>query len=103
MCYFTGTMALINCPECGRQVSTAAKVCPACGYPVAENLPPSGTPPANELLVEVRPSWWRYFWLLFFFWLIIPLIIACVRRSSMVLRVYRGRVTLSRGILSRCE
>jgi len=38
LCYSTDTnaMALINCPECGREVSTEAKACPACGFPVAE-------------------------------------------------------------------
>jgi hypothetical protein len=29
-------MALINCPECSTQVSTAAASCPKCGYPVAQ-------------------------------------------------------------------
>ena len=28
-------MALINCPECGRQVSDKAAACPDCGYPIA--------------------------------------------------------------------
>src|SRR5262249_39082991 len=28
-----GGMPLINCPECGRQISTAADACPQCGYP----------------------------------------------------------------------
>ena len=27
-------MALINCPECGRQVSDQAAACPECGYPI---------------------------------------------------------------------
>lgn len=27
-------MALINCPECGKQVSTQAKTCPNCGAPI---------------------------------------------------------------------
>ena len=27
-------MALINCPECGKQVSDQAKNCPDCGYPI---------------------------------------------------------------------
>lgn len=27
-------MALITCPECGRQVSSHADVCPQCGYPI---------------------------------------------------------------------
>jgi len=96
-------MALINCPECGRQVSTAAKVCPNCGYPVSEKVSQPGASPADELLIEVRPSWWCYFWLLLFFWLLIPFLIAWAKRESTLLRVYRGRVTLRRGILSRCE
>lgn len=32
-------MAMIKCPECGRNVSSMAKVCPDCGYPIAENSP----------------------------------------------------------------
>ncbi len=28
-------MALIKCPECGKEVSDKAKACPNCGYPVA--------------------------------------------------------------------
>ena len=28
-------MALIKCPECGKEVSTAAKACPHCGFPLA--------------------------------------------------------------------
>ena len=29
-------MALIKCPECGRQVSDKARACPGCGCPVAD-------------------------------------------------------------------
>lgn len=29
-------MALIKCPECGREVSDRAGSCPVCGYPIAE-------------------------------------------------------------------
>jgi RNA polymerase subunit RPABC4/transcription elongation factor Spt4 len=29
---------LLNCPECGGQVSDKAQACPSCGYPVAEIL-----------------------------------------------------------------
>jgi hypothetical protein len=96
-------MPLISCPECGKQVSTAAKACPLCGFPVAEKLPPEFvTPATNELLAEVRPSWWNFFWHLFFFWLIVPPIIAAFRRTSVVLRIYSGRVTLERGLFSKC-
>ncbi len=102
-------MALIDCPECGRQVSTAAAACPYCGYPVAAEmakLQPTGGQAAHStthdtLLAEVRPSWWRFFWHLFFFWLIIPPIIAWSRRRSVVLRIYPGRMTLERGLLSK--
>jgi len=26
-------VALVNCPECGRRISTAADACPQCGHP----------------------------------------------------------------------
>jgi uncharacterized membrane protein YdbT with pleckstrin-like domain len=93
-------MALTSCPECGRPISTSAAACPACGYPLAQaTLEPS----SDELLAEVRPSWWRYFGWLLFFWLVIPLLIAWMKRCSVRLRVYRGRVTLRRGLLSKTE
>ena len=62
----------------------------------------SGAPVSNELLAEVRPSWWNFFWHLFFFWLIIPPIIAWLRRMSVVLRIYPGRIMLERGLFSKC-
>lgn len=34
-------MSLIECPECGRQISTAAIACPGCGYPAAQTYAPS--------------------------------------------------------------
>jgi uncharacterized membrane protein YdbT with pleckstrin-like domain len=95
-------MALINCPECGKQVSTAAQACPSCGYPLATQAANTPAPPSNVLLAEVRPSWWHYFWYFFFFWLIVPPIIACWQRASVVLRIYPGRVTLERGVVSKC-
>jgi membrane protein YdbS with pleckstrin-like domain len=100
-------MALINCPECGKQVSTEAKACPSCGFPVAEKVAHGTEPIAQratpeELLAEVRPSWWNYFWYLFFFFLIVPPIIVAYRRASTVLRVYTNRITLERGLISKC-
>src|ERR1051325_600186 len=102
-----GAMPLISCPECGQQVSTAAHACPSCGFPVAEQLTAQGPPAAptdtvpKSPLAEVRPSWWRFFWHLFFFWLVVPPIIAWIRRASVVLRVYPGRITLERGVFSQ--
>ena len=98
-------MPLIACPECGREVSTSAKSCPSCGFPVADQQPAPAVEslPSGELLAEIRPSWWRYFWWLCFAWLIIPFIVAWVKRSAVVLRIYRGRITLERGLLNKCE
>jgi hypothetical protein len=99
-------MALINCPDCGKEVSTAAKACPSCGFPVAEKVaqPDAAVSGAkeSELLAEVRPSWWKFFWHLFFFFLIVPPLIAWYRRASLVLRVFSGRVTIERGVFSKC-
>ena len=101
-------MALIVCPECRKPVSTAAQACPNCGYPVADMLArqpatdaASPRPERPEPLAEVRPSWWGYFWHLFFFWLIVPPIVAYFRRASTVLRVFPERITLARGLLSK--
>ncbi len=103
-------MALINCPECGKQVSTSAQACPNCGFPVAAKMAekPAGEatwasgPEASTLLAEVRPSWWGYFWYLFFFWLIVPPLIAWVKRNTTVLRIFPRRITVERGWLSKC-
>lgn len=35
-------MALIHCPECGREISDKAVVCPGCGAPVLTGQPKSG-------------------------------------------------------------
>ena len=100
-------MALINCPECGKQVSTAAKACPNCGYPVAEREGKAQDRAAEsasqqQVLAEVRPSWWGYFWYLFFFWLIVPPIIASLRRAATSLQIYVDRIHLERGLFSKC-
>jgi uncharacterized membrane protein YdbT with pleckstrin-like domain len=94
-------MALVQCPECGNQVSTEAPTCPACGFPVAAKIAAQSQPAANTLLAEVRPSWWHFFWYLVFCWLIIPLIVAWYRRASVVLRIYPGRLMLERGFFSK--
>jgi hypothetical protein len=36
-------MALINCPECERQVSNAAPFCPGCGVRVADDIESVGS------------------------------------------------------------
>ena len=55
-------MALINCPECGRQVSDKAPTCPGCGVVIATQ-PPEAVPqdsydqrwdPVDLQLMEVK-------------------------------------------------
>ena len=95
-------MALMNCPECGREVSREAAACPQCGYPVAERLRSAAqATPGAEVLLEVRPSWWNFFWHFVFAWLIVPLVIAVWKRHALVLRIYPDRVKLERGVLSK--
>lgn len=43
-------MALMACPECSREISTAAASCPGCGHPVLRPAAPA-MPPA------VSPRW----------------------------------------------
>ena len=104
-------MALITCPECGKEVSTEAKACPACGFPVAERNVPAPTPAAQAsaqdavdaqaVLLEVRPSWWNFGWHLLFCWLLVPLFIALYRRHSFVMRIYSDRVSVEEGFWSK--
>ena len=95
-------MALIHCPECGREVSRAAAACPQCGYPVAERLGNGAAPaPRGAALLEVRPSWWNFFWHFVFAWLLVPLAIALWKRNALVLRVYPDRVKLERGVIAK--
>lgn len=41
-------MALINCPECGHQVSSYAEACPECGCPVSEATAAAAQSAAQE-------------------------------------------------------
>jgi len=105
-------MALVACPECNREVSTEAKACPACGYPLAERIETEVPSPeaqssameavdAQAVLMEVRPSWWNFGWHLLFFWLLIPLLVALYRRHSFVMRIYSDRVSIEEGFWSK--
>jgi hypothetical protein len=44
-------MSLINCPECGKEISDKVKACPHCGFPFEENNPdaPQSQPQQVEL------------------------------------------------------
>ena len=97
-------MALMKCPECGRDVSTMAKSCPGCGYPIVQHVAaqPAAVAADAEPLLVVRPSWWNYFWHLAFAWLLVPWIVAWVKRRSMLMLVYADRISVERGFLTKC-
>src|SRR6202521_1326516 len=53
-------MALVPCPECQREISTAAATCPHCGRPMSPSLsvPQGGMPTTKEeTLWRGTPSW----------------------------------------------
>jgi membrane protein YdbS with pleckstrin-like domain len=54
-------MPVISCPDCGRDVSTLAPVCPHCGRPspagTAPIAPSAVKPMKEETLWQGRPSW----------------------------------------------
>jgi len=55
----------------------------------------------EKVLLEVRPSWWNFFWHIVFFWLIIPIIVALWKRAGLTLRVTDEKVILDKGVLSK--
>lgn len=46
-------MALIKCPECGREISDKAVSCPGCGYPIAGSLPEDNRSDLEKLVDEI--------------------------------------------------
>jgi hypothetical protein len=50
-------MALIKCPECGKQVSDKAQSCPGCGYPLQSEVKKPATF-AEDLGKVKKVGWW---------------------------------------------
>ena len=49
-------MALIICPECGRELSDKAKNCPHCGFPINEVLPKTQENTSNDINPSKPPK-----------------------------------------------
>jgi len=49
-------MALLNCPECGAQISDRAAACPHCGCPTV----PAATPPPEGPATRQMGEWTYY-------------------------------------------
>ena len=56
-------MALIDCPECGKQVSSKAPTCPNCGAPIATvpvastSTPPRASAPEVQTIEQTSKIW----------------------------------------------
>lgn len=46
-------MALINCPECGKQVSNMCQSCPNCGYPILAALKQAEKNASGNVVIEI--------------------------------------------------
>lgn len=55
-------MALIKCPECGKEISDKSKQCIHCGYPLIDSSPNSKLVPPNNKLYGVRGI--KYGWII---------------------------------------
>ena len=49
-------MALINCPECGKQISDKAENCIHCGFPLQQQNKPDGNANSIKKQTNVRPK-----------------------------------------------
>jgi hypothetical protein len=70
-------VALVDCPECGHQISTLAAACPQCGYPIQAEA---------ALLAEARPSRGPSRWTDPGFWIILVGLIIVIVMSVLILR-----------------
>lgn len=72
-------MALIQCPECTRQVSDSATACPQCGYPIAGPREGPTRNPRTVIVEDQGRTTGGVFWGLFHFFITLPLalIFAC--------------------------
>ena len=68
-------MALINCPECGHQVSDQAKTCPHCGIEIAGRFT---APLTDKPQLQQRPSGRKRSWIAWLVALILALIMVCI-------------------------
>lgn len=45
-------MALIKCPECGKDISEAAEICVHCGFPIKQHLDQKEERTCNEVIIK---------------------------------------------------
>jgi hypothetical protein len=79
-------MSLMKCPECGREVSSAAAACPACGHPIhpTQQVVVTAPPPPVKsdglagclgLLLGPVGLWYKGHWAAGFAWLVMAVLL----------------------------
>jgi uncharacterized membrane protein YdbT with pleckstrin-like domain len=98
-------MALIACPDCNREVSDKAPVCPSCGCPVAASAKDAGEKTLlvdHPVLFEGNPIWPPVALLLSFVIVGIFIIMyAWMKRGATTLTITTRRTILETGLLSK--
>lgn len=74
-------MSLINCPECGKEVSTSAIACINCGHPLA---PPEPVPVIREAPPVIQRETFPK-------WVLIPIVVVGVLLLFTLVALYRGQ------------
>ena len=78
-------MALIRCPECGREISSHAPACPSCGYPMQGRDAP---PPADAPHALQSPHLWGRVAMVLGAWLVTPWIARLVVALAVCVLAY---------------
>jgi len=86
-------MALINCPECSKNVSSIAAACPDCGYPIfqARTVGTQNIDPAT--IIEQTSKHWKTYKLAALALIIIGLILIANSSSIGVWLLFAGLIT----------
>ena len=107
------------CPNCGKEVPDNVNFCPYCGaklvntvalkqdntkqYPINTEYEKENSILDDELILEVHPSWWHYFWWFALSWIFmfLPIIVVVLNHNSHTFQVYGDRIIVKSGILSK--
>lgn len=73
-------MALINCPECSKQVSDRASSCPVCGHPINADIPEKGA--ITTTTIQATSKKWKTMQLVGTLILIFGIVASCSADKS---------------------
>ena len=97
-------MALMNCPECGRQISDQAASCPNCGWaPPKKQVPEETLLTANPAMFRSNPIWFVLSVILIaaFGLGLVILFIWWLKCKTRTITVTNKRTTVREGLISK--